>query len=133
MKTAQILDKDVFRLDVADLVSTYQQLGERLEKGPVNPPETALRSYAGHVVVKSRKNILNPESKAILETLHSLGHQHIVAVNAEKQYELTVTAENWSTAKQQVEHLADAVLSNPVIEDVAVTVTALPGEGQGAG
>jgi phosphoribosylaminoimidazole-succinocarboxamide synthase len=121
--TGQVLDKDVFRQDLADLVETYTQLWQRIQQA-VPQQTSSARHYHATVQVSSRQNILNPESKAIIEALHNLGQQDVTRVQASKQYAVDVTAPDWASATRRVEALASDVLSNPVIEDVTLTLEA---------
>jgi phosphoribosylaminoimidazole-succinocarboxamide synthase len=116
IKTGAVLDKDVFRLDLADLAETYKTLLARLEQAT---PDTAAKpqTYQAEVYVQSRKNILNPESKAILEGIHTLGYGSVKALGAGKRFTLKVEAQSLVEAEQLVKQLAESVLSNPVIED----------------
>lgn len=113
-----VLDKDVFRLDLADLAETYRTLLARLQ-GPVTHPvdNNRLHTYHAEIYVHSRKNILNPESKAILESVHTLGYQSVQALNAGKRFTVQAQAETLLAAEKQLRQLAETVLSNPVIED----------------
>ncbi len=116
VKTAQVLDKDVFRLDLADLIETYQTLLKRMEA----PTKLALdqpRTYWAQVFVKSRKNILNPESKAILTSLHNVGFTSVNGLQAGKRFEVQIEANTMMAAERQLLKIAEDVLSNPVIED----------------
>lgn len=115
IKTGAVLDKDVFRLDLADLAETYKALLARLEQAT---PDTAAKpqTYQAEVYVQSRKNILNPESKAILEGVHTLGYGNVKALSAGKRFTLKVEAQSLVEAEQLVKQLAESVLSNPVIE-----------------
>ncbi len=120
-QTGAVLDKDVFRLDLADLAETYRTLLKRLkENTPAAPSEK--QTYQAEVFVQSRKNILNPESKAILEGVHVLGYGSIQSLNAGKRFVLKVEAENLLEAEQQARKLAETVLSNPVIEDFELRI-----------
>lgn len=115
-QTGAVLDKDVFRLDLADLVETYQGLLARLEQpAPASPAKP--KTYRAEVFVHSRKNILNPESKAILEGVHTLGYGNVKALGAGKRFTLQVEAASLVEAEQVLNQLAQTVLSNPVIED----------------
>jgi phosphoribosylformylglycinamidine synthase PurS subunit len=101
---------------LADLVETYQGLLARLEQpAPVSPATP--KTYRAEVFVHSRKNILNPESKAILEGVHTLGYGNVKALAAGKRFTLQVEATSLVEAEQILNQLAQTVLSNPVIED----------------
>ena len=115
--TRQVLDKDVFRLELGDLIETYQQLHNRMQADtplqfPATPP-----TYEAIISVSSRKSILNPESKAILNALRNFGFTGIESLRAGKQFAVTLQAPNMLAAEQELLKMADEVLSNPVIED----------------
>lgn len=125
IKTGAVLDKDVFRLDLADLAETYRTLLGRLAQdaaatagGAIGKPQT----YQAEVYVHSRKNILNPESKAILEGVHTLGYGNVKALGAGKRFTLKVEAHSLVEAEQLAKQLAENVLSNPVIEDYELKI-----------
>lgn len=117
-QTGAVLDKDVFRLDLADLADTYRTLLSRMQAPAILPAEPIRpKTYHAEVYVQSRKNILNPESKAILEGVHTLGYNSIHTLNAGKRFVIQVQAETLLDAEKQLRQLAESVLSNPVIED----------------
>jgi phosphoribosylaminoimidazole-succinocarboxamide synthase len=118
VQTGAVLDKDVFRLDLADLAETYRTLLSRMQGTATQTVDiNRLNTYQAEVYVHSRKNILNPESKAILEGVHTLGYNSIQTLNAGKRFTIQVQAENLLAAEKQLRQLAETVLSNPVIED----------------
>ena len=122
--THAVLDKDVFRKDLGDLVTTYTGLLARMEAGPPLVM-TTLKSYRATVVVDSRANILNPESRAIGTALKTGGFSAVQTVRAGKHFELTLEAPSMQVAEQQALKIAEDVLSNPVIEDFKLTLEAL--------
>jgi phosphoribosylaminoimidazole-succinocarboxamide synthase len=119
-QTGQVLDKDVFRRDLADLVTTYQALLARLE----TPAELAAtdRHYTGSVYVRSRKNVLSPESKAIQNALQTLGFAGVTEIHAGRQFQLKLRAPRQQQAQAVLTRIAQEVLSNPVIEDVETAI-----------
>ncbi len=122
--TGQVLDKDVFRQDLGDLLEAYQQVLTRLETPSLSTKEQTLQTYEAEVFVQSRQNILNPESKAILEGVHTLGYKQVTQMRAGRRFELTIQAASFSDAETQALALAQNVLSNPVIEDCSVQIRA---------
>lgn len=116
VQTGAVLDKDVFRLDLADLRETYQGLLNRLEAAS-QTLKTVSRIYTAEVYVHSRKNILNPESKAILDALQARGYSSLQTLSTGKRFTLKVEAPSLLVAEQTLKQLAETVLSNPVIED----------------
>lgn len=126
-ETGQVLDKDVFRLDLADLKETYSQLLARIQQPAQLPQKT--RTYRAEVFVHSRKGILSPESRTILESLNALGmgaggNKHVETLHAGKHFQLTLVAPTMIEADRQLAALAKDVLSNPVIEDVTYNLWA---------
>ena len=110
MQTGAVLDKDVFRLDLGDLGETYRVLLARLEQPAKGQPAQGQndanrkQTYTGEVFVHSRKNILNPESKAILEGLHVLGYENVETLSAGKRFVIRMEAESLVAAEQQEVH-----------------------------
>ncbi|MEM0951827.1 MAG: phosphoribosylformylglycinamidine synthase subunit PurS [Cyanobacteria bacterium P01_H01_bin.74] len=137
--TGQVLDKDVFRLDLGDLLATYQALYDRLAASPEDLPEisngTASHSgyeivsqkqaYTAEIRVESRKGILNPESKTISENIQFMGFDSVVSVNAGKQFTVHIVASSYTEAYNEAKIIAAEILSNPVIEDYTLKLTAL--------
>jgi len=126
--TNQVLDKDVFRLALGDLVETYQTLKQRMENAPAqlfHHGQHVQKPYRAMVFVDSRQNILNPESKAILNSLHTQGFHQVASLRAGKQFILTLKASSLVEAEDQIERIARDILSNPVIEDVDMTLIPL--------
>ncbi len=120
--TGAVLDKDVFRLDLGDLGEAYRSLLARMRQ-PVASVRGAHRTaYEAEVTVTSRKNILNPESKAIMEGLQTLGYQSVGQLHAGKRFVIRIEAETMVEAERQVARIAENVLSNPVIEDFHYTI-----------
>ncbi|MBK8191124.1 MAG: phosphoribosylaminoimidazolesuccinocarboxamide synthase [Vampirovibrionales bacterium] len=124
-QTARVLDKDVFRQDLADLVETYQALLARLQSIP-NPTNFPLRRYDVEVFISSRQNILNPESRAVLNSLRAHGHAEVSALRAGKRFELTLEAPTMIAAERHAAAIAAEVLSNPVIEDADFRIAPAP-------
>jgi phosphoribosylaminoimidazole-succinocarboxamide synthase len=117
-QTGEVLDKDVFRMDLADLAETYTRLYERMQGLSVEDfALTGTRSYQVNVAVRTRKDILSPESKAILEALHTMGYREVATLMMGKQFSLTVSAPHWMEAHKKVGALTETLLANPVIED----------------
>jgi phosphoribosylaminoimidazole-succinocarboxamide synthase len=130
-QTGDVLDKDVFRLDLADLAQTYQTLLQRLEQQATQAPSTTQSAisapqvstlYPVEICVQSRQAILNPESRTIQETLHALGHTGVEQLRAGKRFTLALRADNRDEAEQLAHRLAKDVLSNPVIEDYTLRI-----------
>lgn len=113
--TGQILDKDVFRLEVGDLGETYAQLWQRLEHAQL-PESLSLQGYQLVLSVAYKPNVLHPESRAVLSALESLGHHGVTQLHAGRRFELTLRATSLLAAEKQALLMCEQLLANPVIE-----------------
>jgi phosphoribosylformylglycinamidine synthase subunit PurS len=77
------------------------------------------------VLVSLKEGLLDPQGKAVMDALPTLGWSGVSEVRVGKHIELTVEAEDEAKARAQVEDMATRFLSNPVIEDFRI----LEGEG----
>ena len=127
--TGQSLDKDVFRKGTGDLIETYQALADKLSKAPWELSQLPAQTYAGVVVVQSRANILNPQSRTLTHALQQTftpaasiptGAGSIRRVDSQKRFEVSITATHHWQALTLLNQLAEEPLSNPVIEDASV-------------
>jgi len=80
--------------------------------------------YTAHINVNPLKELLDPQGKAVTESLHSLGLQHINNVRIGKHITLAVDAENEDEAHQKVEEACKKLLSNPVMEYYEIQILA---------
>jgi len=80
--------------------------------------------YTAHINVNPLKELLDPQGKAVTESLHSLGLQHINNVRIGKHITLAIEAENEETAYRQVEEACKKLLSNPVMEYYEIQIVA---------
>lgn len=80
--------------------------------------------YTAHINVNPLKELLDPQGKAVTESLHSLGLQHINNVRIGKHITLAIEAENETVAYRQVEEACKKLLSNPVMEYYEIQIVA---------
>lgn len=80
--------------------------------------------YTAHINVNPLKELLDPQGKAVTESLHNLGLQHINNVRIGKHITLAIEAENEETAYRQVEEACKKLLSNPVMEYYEIQIVA---------
>jgi phosphoribosylformylglycinamidine synthase len=86
-------------------------------------PLTAGAPVARVVVdVMLKPEILDPQGKAIASALPRLGFEGVTGVRQGKRFELEFEGELTEDRLAEVEEIARTLLSNPVIEDYAVTV-----------
>jgi phosphoribosylformylglycinamidine synthase len=70
------------------------------------------------VVVRLKKGLLDPQGKAIEDSLPHLGWTNVTAVRVGKHIEFDLEAEDPEVASRQAEEMGEKLLSNPVIESV---------------
>ena len=68
------------------------------------------------VVVRLKEGLLDPQGKAIADALPHLGWTNVSDVRVGKHIELAVEADDEASATEQVQHIAQQLLANPVIE-----------------
>ena len=73
------------------------------------------------VDVLLKRSILDPQGRAVEATLKRLGHANISEVRVGKRVELVLEGER-DEVERQLGQIAQNVLSNPVMEDVEVSL-----------
>jgi phosphoribosylformylglycinamidine synthase PurS subunit len=79
---------------------------------------TAAFRFAVHVMPK--QGILDPQGRAVEQSLPHLGVGNVRAVRVGRRVELTVDASSEAEARATVERLAHDLLANPLIEVFAI-------------
>ncbi len=74
------------------------------------------------VEVQLRAGISDPQGATIEKALPALGFAGVSEVRSGKAFRLAVEATDEEAARQQVDDLCRRFLTNPVIEDSAVTI-----------
>jgi phosphoribosylformylglycinamidine synthase len=74
------------------------------------------------VEVSLRPGIADPQGSTIERALPTLGFDNVSGVRVGKAIRLRIEADDEAAARGQVEELCKRFLTNPVIEDSAVTV-----------
>ena len=74
------------------------------------------------VEVSLRPGIADPQGSTIERALPALGFDGVSGVRVGKAIRFTIDAPDEAGARRQVEQLCERFLTNPVIEDAAVTV-----------
>jgi phosphoribosylformylglycinamidine synthase subunit PurS len=78
-------------------------------------------SVARYVVdVMPKREILDPQGKAVLGALPRLGFDGVVDVRQGKRFELEIDGDATDESLAEVRKMAETLLSNPVIEDFVV-------------
>jgi len=69
------------------------------------------------VSVMYKSGVLDPQGRAIMASLHQLGHKDITDVRAGKVVELTLPKMTKEKLERKVRELCEKLLVNAVIED----------------
>jgi phosphoribosylformylglycinamidine synthase subunit PurS len=78
------------------------------------------------VDVMPKREILDPQGKAVLGALPRLGFEGVTDVRQGKRFELEVDGEPSDERLAEVRRMAETLLANPVIEDFTVSAEAAP-------
>ena len=73
--------------------------------------------FKATVNVTLKKSVLDPQGKAVLHALESLGFKSTKDVRVGKYFELTLDHAAREKAEAEVKAVCDKLLINPVIED----------------
>lgn len=84
---------------------------------------TAMYTYDARIYVTLRPSVLDPAGTAVQSGLHHMGYTTVEQVRIGKYVELTVSAADEDTARQQVDRMCDQLLANPVIENYRFELT----------
>ncbi|MEN3314636.1 MAG: phosphoribosylformylglycinamidine synthase subunit PurS [Acidimicrobiaceae bacterium] len=74
------------------------------------------------VEVSLRPDVADPQGATIERALPTLGFGGVSGVRVGKAIRFTIDAADGDTARSQVDELCRSFLTNPVIEDVEVTI-----------
>ena len=72
------------------------------------------------VIVTLKNDVLDPQGKAIQQTLNSMSFSNVEEVRQGKFFEISVDENNETKAKAQVEEMCKKLLANLVIEDYKI-------------
>ena len=69
------------------------------------------------IFVSLKKGVLDPQGKAVEQSLHSLGYKEVQDVRVGKFVELDLQANSREAAEGRIREMCDKLLANPVIEN----------------
>lgn len=72
------------------------------------------------VSVRLKPSVLDPQGKAILGAVHSLGFETITAVRQGKVFDLELGTDDLIEAKKIIEQVSTKLLANTVIENFEI-------------
>jgi phosphoribosylformylglycinamidine synthase PurS subunit len=79
------------------------------------------------VTVYPRREILDPQGKAIRDALSRVGFPGVEDVRAGKSFEISLGTEDPRTADRQLREMCEKLLANTVVEDYSVEILAETG------
>ena len=123
-KTERKLDKDIFRKDLGSLVEGYQEVARRLnilhEGTNIKAVEFGKGIMKIKVIVTLKNGVLDPQGKAIQQTLNGMGHNNVNEIRQGKYFEVEINEKDEKKAKLKVEEMCKQLLANLVIEDYKI-------------
>ena len=72
------------------------------------------------VIVTLKNGVLDPQGKAIQQTLNGMGFPNVEEVRQGKYFEVEVNEKDEDKAKSKVEEMCKKLLANLVIEDYKI-------------
>lgn len=69
-----------------------------------------------------KPGILDPEGKAIMNALHTLGYKEVEDVRQGKYIEIKLNPKSGKNIEELLKEMCDRVLSNPVIENYSFEI-----------
>ncbi|WP_173917433.1 phosphoribosylformylglycinamidine synthase subunit PurS [Halobacillus sp. Marseille-Q1614] len=72
------------------------------------------------IYITLKEGVLDPQGKAVQNSLHSLEYKNVADVRVGKYME--VMLEDSKDIEEQVDKMCDQLLANPVIEDYSYTI-----------
>ena len=72
------------------------------------------------VIVTLKNGVLDPQGKAIQQTLNGMGFSNLNEVRQGKYFEIDINDNDESKAKSKVEDMCKKLLTNLVIEDFKI-------------
>lgn len=79
--------------------------------------------YTAHINVMPLKELLDPQGKAVNNSLHNLGLSQVQDVRIGKHITVAIEAASKEEAHKQVEDACKKLLANPVMESFEFTLT----------
>jgi phosphoribosylformylglycinamidine synthase PurS subunit len=74
------------------------------------------------VTVYPRREVLDPQGKAIQDALSRIGFADIEEVRAGKSFEIHLATDDRAAADRELRRMCERLLANTVVEDYAVEI-----------
>ncbi len=72
--------------------------------------------YLGKIDVMPLEALLDPQGKAVNQSMHNIGFESVVDVRIGKHIEVTIEAENKMQAEKLINEACGKILTNPIME-----------------
>ena len=72
------------------------------------------------VIVTLKKGVLDPQGKAIQQTLNGMGFSNVSGVRQGKYFDIEIDEKDESNAKSKVEDMCNKLLTNLIIEEYKI-------------
>ena len=72
------------------------------------------------VIVTLKNGVLDPQGKAIQQTLNGMGHNNVNEIRQGKYFEVEINEKDEKKAKLKVEEMCKRLLANLVIENYQI-------------
>ena len=72
------------------------------------------------VIVALKKGVLDPQGKAIQQTLNGMGFSNVSEVRQGKYFDIEIDEKDESKAKSKVEDMCTKLLTNLIIEEYKI-------------
>jgi phosphoribosylformylglycinamidine synthase PurS subunit len=79
--------------------------------------EDANVQFVAHVFVMPKPSILDPQGKAVVSSLHSLGYDEVRDARLGKLIQLELDGPDQATVAARVDEMCKRLLANGIIED----------------
>ncbi len=70
------------------------------------------------IYITPKQTVLDPQGKAIVQSLHSLGYSEVHDARMGKYLEIRLVGLRSEDARSRIDEMCRRLLANPVIEDV---------------
>lgn len=78
--------------------------------------------FSAAIDVMPQKALLDPQGKAVCQSLQKIGHVGVSAVRIGKHIQLELDAENEESANKTVDEICRKVLINPIMENYCFVI-----------
>ncbi|MEG8099413.1 phosphoribosylformylglycinamidine synthase subunit PurS [Candidatus Liberibacter brunswickensis] len=75
-----------------------------------------------NVTVKLKKDVLDPQGKALKTALSNIGFNNINKIRQGKIFDIEINETNYDVAKKELNSICENLLANPVVEDYDIKI-----------